>query len=87
MKNIINIAFILVSILSYAQSGKLQKANELFEKICNNGNANGCNSLATSYYKGNGVKQNIQKSKELLKKACDLGKEKSCNNYAFLNKQ
>lgn len=33
MKNIINIAFILVSILSYAQSGKLQKANELFENF------------------------------------------------------
>lgn len=63
------------------------KANELYKKSCDGGNADGCFSLGINYYKGKGIKQDTKKAKELFGKACDLSLQKGCDAYALLNKQ
>ena len=57
-----------------------------FTKACDGGNAFGCSNLGTSYFNGEGVKQDKIKAKELFGKACDGGIEDGCKGYAILNK-
>ena len=63
--------------------GDFIKANELFTKACNSGNAKSCHNLGLMYANGQGVNQDHLKANEFLTKACDNGMTESCYNLAI----
>lgn len=60
------------------------KANELWEKACNNGNTLGCYMLGVIYFDGKGIKQDYSKAKDLFEKACTGGVFQGCNNLGTM---
>lgn len=81
----LNLGVIYVKGTGVRQS--FSKANELFLKACNGGEARGCSNLGVMYYTGNGLKQNYTTAKELFRKACDGGDALGCKNHALFNKR
>lgn len=59
-----------IAISAYQQKDYF-KAAELFEKVCQEGNLNGCSNLGYLHDQGYGVRQNYEKAVELYTKACD----------------
>lgn len=55
-----------------------QKAKTMFEKACQEQDAQGCYQLALLYDEGRGVEQDYQKSSLLYEKACEYGNSSSC---------
>ena len=70
-------------------NNKKEKAFELFDKSCKEGNFRSCSNLGLMYATGDGVSQNIAKAKEILTQTCEKEKgEKtaiSCDNLKFVN--
>ena len=58
-----------------------EKANLLFEKICDNGEGIGCLQIGVSYLKGYGVIQNYEKSNSFFKRGCELGNNEACDFF------
>ena len=54
------------------------RANELYAKGCDGGNAIGCRNLALSYKYGKGKVTDVARALKLLRKACELGNKKAC---------
>ncbi|MCT7909721.1 sel1 repeat family protein [Arcobacter lacus] len=69
--------------IEFANKGNFSKANELWKKLCDDGNAIGCHNLGILYANGRGAKQDYFKANELYKKACDGGYNKSCFNLGI----
>lgn len=66
-----------------AKNKSYSDAVALFEKACNNGNAQGCFQLGTLYEKGEGVVQNKYKAVALYAQACNGGESHGCSNMAM----
>jgi len=64
--------------------GDYQKAAELWQKACDDGNTGGCSGLGFLYANGKGVKHDYQKAAQLFQKACDGGEALSCNGLGAL---
>ncbi len=78
--------------LSYWRAGEIREVpvvlvakdrKALYEKECNQGDADACTMLGILYAKGDGVAKDIQRAIELYRKACDAGDAWGCNNLAF----
>ena len=95
MKNLLFFIFLVLLIPAYAladdfddalkayNQGNYSKAAELFQKVCDGGDALGCNNLGVMYAKGKGVKQDYFKAVELFQKACDSGIAEGCYNLGL----
>ena len=64
--------------------GDYQKAAQLWQKDCDEGNGFGCSMLGALYYDGQGVKQSYQKAAQLYQKACDSGEAGGCLGLGYL---
>ena len=63
-----------------------QKAAQLYQKACDEGNALGCYNLGVLYHNGKGVNQDYQKAAQFYQKACDGGGAKGCSSLGFYTK-
>ena len=66
--------------------GDYQKAAQLWQKACDEGNALGCNNLGFLYENSQGVRQDYQKAAQFYQKACDGGNAGGCGMLGFLYK-
>ena len=57
-----------------------KKAAQLYEKACDGGIMDGCNSLGLAYGDGKGVSKDVYKAALLFQKACDGGIMEGCTN-------
>ena len=59
----------------------MKKSFDLFKKVCDSGNMEGCNNLAVMYNNGDGgIKKDLKLAKDLFDKACKSGYQPSCDN-------
>jgi len=59
-------------------AGRLERAAELFDGICNAGSATGCSNLGIIYHEGKGVPKDPQRALQLMRRACTAGEERAC---------
>ena len=62
-------------------------ANEMFEKSCNLGDAQGCANLGIMYDQGSGVKQDATKARELYEKGCEGKISNACFNLGLFREK
>ena len=60
-----------------------KKAAQLYEKACDGGIMDGCNSLGLAYGDGKGVSKDVYKAALLFQKACDGGEMAGCTNLGY----
>ena len=64
--------------VKYEDSQNISKANELYERACDLGDAEGCIKIADLYYNGIEISQNRPKAYTFYEKACDLNHGWGC---------
>jgi len=96
MKKIIFTTILMLGLLSNLQADSFndglkaynakdfKKAETLFSKFCDAGNASGCYNLGLMYDNGKGVKQNDFKAVKLYTKACNSGYINGCYNLGLM---
>jgi TPR repeat protein len=66
------------------KSGNLSQAAERYQKSCDNGERQGCNSLGLMYYNGEGVAKDLHHATELFTRACDAKGPGGCLNLGLM---
>lgn len=66
------------------KSGNLSQAAERYQKACDNGERQGCNSLGLMYYNGEGVAKDLHHATELFTRACDAKGPGGCLNLGLM---
>jgi hypothetical protein len=65
-------------------SKRYEEARPLFQKACDGGNMDGCNSLGFLYLEGHGLPKDYLQARLFFQKACDGGDMGGCNNVGWL---
>ena len=81
--------FALANLTDEAQAaydaGDEQRAAQIWQKVCETGEARGCVRLGFLYQSGKGVKQDDAKAGKFYQKACDAGELSGCDSLASLH--
>jgi len=66
------------------KSGDRSGAADLYRKSCDSGERQGCNSLGTMYYNGDGMAKDLNRAAKLFTRACDAGGSGGCTNLGLM---